>query len=121
MSRFVKVLAVSILLFAVIIINPFKASYGQSLTPITLFLGYIPNIQFAPVYDAVEKGYFQQNGIDVKLEHGYDETDGLNRIAANKLQFGLISGEQVILARANGAPVTYVYRWYQHFPVGVAV
>jgi NitT/TauT family transport system substrate-binding protein len=94
---------------------------GQAMTPVTLFLGYIPNVQFAPVYVAMERGYFKQAGIDLTLENSFDETDGVTRIATNKLQFGLISGEQVILARAQGAPVVYVFRWYQRFPVGVVV
>ena len=92
----------------------------SSLTPLTLFLGYIPNIQFAPIYLAVERGYFAAQGLNVTLEHSYNETDGLTRIGVNQLQFGIISGEQVILARAKGAPAVYVYRWYQRFPVGVA-
>jgi NitT/TauT family transport system substrate-binding protein len=91
------------------------------LTPITLFLGYIPNVQFAPVYVAIEQGFFRENGIALTIEHGFDETDGLTRIATNNLQFGMISGEQVLLARAQGAPVKYFFRWYQRFPVGVVV
>ncbi|HVO41019.1 MAG TPA: ABC transporter substrate-binding protein [Aggregatilineales bacterium] len=120
MSRQLKWLFVA--LVAALALRPALAQTAPAAdTPVTLFMGYLPNIQFAPVYVAVERGYFKADGIDIKLEHGFDETDGLNRIATNKLQFGLISGEQVILARANNAPVTYVFRWYQRFPVGVAV
>src|SRR5258708_18207351 len=97
------------------------AATSQALTPLTLFLGYIPNVQFAPVYVAVDRGYFKAAGVDVKLEHSYDETDGLTRIGTNQLQFGLVSGEQGILARAKGAPVVYVFRWYQRFPVVIVV
>jgi NitT/TauT family transport system substrate-binding protein len=89
--------------------------------PVTLFLGYIPNVQFAPIYVALEKGYFAEQGIDLTIEHSFDETDGLTRIGTNRLQFGMISGEQVLLARSQGAPVVYVFRWYQRFPVGVVV
>jgi len=92
---------------------------AQALTPVTLFLGYIPNVQFAPIYTAIDRGYFKDAGIDLKIENSFDETDGLTRIGTNKLQFGLISGEQVVLARAQKAPVVYVFRWYQRFPVGI--
>jgi NitT/TauT family transport system substrate-binding protein len=78
-------------------------------------------VQFAPIYVAMERGYFKDAGIDLKLEHSFNETDGLTRIGTNNLQFGLISGEQALLARAQGAPVVYVFRWYQKFPVGVVV
>ncbi|MCC7205668.1 MAG: ABC transporter substrate-binding protein [Anaerolineae bacterium] len=95
------------------------AAGSGALTPITLFLGYIPNVQFAPVYVALDQGFFRDEGIDLSLEHGFDETDGLTRIATGNLQFGMISGEQVLLARSQGAPVKYVFRWYQRFPVAV--
>jgi len=89
------------------------------LTPITLFLTYTWNIQFAPLYVAKELGYFREAGIDVTIEHSFDEVAGLTRIATDNLKFGVISGEQVLLARAQGAPVTYVFAWYQKFPVGI--
>src|SRR3954470_12864276 len=87
---------------------------------LTFFLTYIPNIQFAPVYVAIEKGYFADAGLNVTLQSG-DEPDGINLIAANQLQFGFASGEQVIAARAQGRPVRSVYEWFQKYPVGVLV
>jgi NitT/TauT family transport system substrate-binding protein len=91
---------------------------AQTATDLTLFMTFIPNIQFAPVYVALEKGYFSDADINLTIQHG-DEPDGLNLIAAGELQFGVIGGEQVILARANDRPVVYVYEWFQKFPVGV--
>jgi NitT/TauT family transport system substrate-binding protein len=91
----------------------------ETAKPITLFVGYVHNVQFAPLYVAIEHGYFKKHGIDLTIETSFDETDGLTRIGVNKLQFGLISGDQVLLARAKAAPVVYVFRWYQRFPVGV--
>lgn len=96
-----------------------RPSAQAQLPALTLFLGYIPNVQFAPIYVALDRGYFAQQGLNVTLEHSANETDGLTRISVNQLQFGVISGEQVILARAKGAPSVYVYEWYQRFPVGI--
>jgi NitT/TauT family transport system substrate-binding protein len=84
----------------------------------TFFLTFVPNIQFAPVYVALEKGYFADAGLNVTLEYG-EENVGVDLIAANERQFGLISGEEVIKARANGRPVVYVYEWFQKYPVGI--
>ena len=86
----------------------------------TLFLTFVPNIQFAPVYVALEKSDFKAVNLDIQIQHG-NESDGVDLIAANQLQFGLISGEEVIKARANDRPVVLVYEWFQKYPVGIVV
>jgi len=63
-------------------------SGNETLTTIRLPMGYIPNIQYAPFYVAVEKGYFREAGIEIDF----------GNYAANKAR---LVGEQLFTVRSD--------------------
>ncbi|HEX7434341.1 MAG TPA: ABC transporter substrate-binding protein, partial [Anaerolineaceae bacterium] len=57
-----------------LLISGCSAKPTASLTQVRLPLGYIPDIQFAPLYVAVQRGYFRDAGIQVTFDYSM-ETD----------------------------------------------
>lgn len=97
---------------------PVVEPQSQSLRPITLGVGFVPNVQFAPFYVGIEKGFFAEEDIDLSMEYGF-ENDYLKLVASDELQFIIASGDQLVLGRAQDLAVKYVLNWYTSYPVTI--
>lgn len=89
-----------------------------SLQKVRLGVGYIPDVQFAPLYVAQQNGFYAAEGLDVQIEYGF-ENDFVALAAQGEREFAVASGDQVILARAQGLPIKYIMKWYQRYPVAL--
>ncbi|HEY0754003.1 MAG TPA: ABC transporter substrate-binding protein [Ktedonobacteraceae bacterium] len=116
-------LLVSFLLTACGSATPATTSTGSSKPPLTnvsIGLGYIPDIQFAPFYVAVKKGFYQEAGLNVSLNHGI-VTDLFGEMIAGKDTFVFAGGDDTLVARSKGLPVTDIATIYPTYPVSLIV
>lgn len=76
----------------------------KGLEPITVILDYIPNTNHTGMYVALEKGYYEEQGLDVKIiEPSEGATSTL--IAVEKGDFGISYQEDVTLAKTAQDPL----------------
>jgi NitT/TauT family transport system substrate-binding protein len=91
----------------------------EALVDVRLTMGYRPDVQFAPLYVATTNSHYAEAGLAVEFVH-LPETEAVQLVGANEIQFAIVSGEQVLLARSQGLPIVYVMAWWQDNPIGVA-
>ena len=91
---------------------------SASLTQVSVVMGYIPHVQFAPWYLADKKGYFAAAGIKVNYNWGF-ELDGIKLVGANQAEFAMLGGDQVLQARGQNIPLVYVANYYNSFPISL--
>jgi NitT/TauT family transport system substrate-binding protein len=114
-----------LLLGVVLLIGALPAAgRGQSrpLRPWTLILDFVPTGEYIPHYTALEKGWYRDEGLDVKIVRGQGSGDTVKRIAAGQGEVGIADISALIAARANtDVKVKAVALWYRRPPHGVFV
>jgi NitT/TauT family transport system substrate-binding protein len=83
--------------------------------PLTVGLGYIPSVQFAPFYLADEAGYYRDAGLDVTFQNQIDP-QLITLIGQGAVDIGMGDGTSVIPARSQEIPVRYAATIYAQFP-----
>jgi len=86
---------------------------GGKLTPVTFMLNWTPNTYHSGVYIALDRGWYRDAGLDVKIiEPAAGGTAQV--LAAGKADFGVMAQEEIIPARAEGVPVVALAALIQH-------
>ncbi|HYC07638.1 MAG TPA: ABC transporter substrate-binding protein [Candidatus Binatia bacterium] len=96
-------------------VAPASPSTPATTTKLTVGLGYIPSVQFAPFYLAAQAGYYRDAGLDVTFQNGND-ADLVRLVGTGSVDIGLADGTSVIPAVSQGIPVRYVATIYAKFP-----
>lgn len=89
-------------------------SNDKELEEISIMLDWYPNAVHSALYVAQEKGYFEEAGLDVKIEMPADTNDPLKLAATGKVDLAISYEKQTILSRAEGIPVVPVAAYVRH-------
>ena len=87
-----------------------------ALRKLTIGLTYIPNVQFSPFYVAVAAGLFTERGLDVTLRHHGAQEDAFGAMLAGKEDVVFASGDEAVVASANGSTLSTFGTGFQQFP-----
>ncbi len=103
---------ISFMLISVITVSDIHA--GETLN---YRLKWLFNTSVAGDIYADDRGFFQKEGLDVKVKEGGPERDAIRELELGHAQFGVASADQVIRALSKGAPVVVLVQLFQINPL----
>lgn len=91
----------------------------QERTSVVLMLDWVPNTNHTGIFVAQEKGYFEENGLEVQIIQP-GEVYAEQAVIGGKADFGVSHQEQVTIVRADGVPVVSIAAMIHHNTSGFA-
>jgi NitT/TauT family transport system substrate-binding protein len=92
---------------------------AQGKQKVTLLLNWYLYSEHAPFFLGKQRGYFEQEGIDLDIQEGRGAGVTVQAVAAGSAQFGYADVATMIKAGARGAPVVAVGVLLQTSPMAV--
>jgi NitT/TauT family transport system substrate-binding protein len=111
----VRRIVASALIVSTILLGP-NASRALDRVTLTTDFGYYGRNAF--FFEALDRGYYRDAGLEVKIVRGQGSADAIRQVGAGNAMFGFADAGTLILARANDQipvkPVAAVYRKPSH-------
>ncbi len=90
--------------------------------PITFQADWYPQPEHGGFYDALAKGFYKDEGLDVKILPGGPYVNDEALVASGSIQFAMQSSDHILQAIANaGEPLVAIGATMQHDPQGIMV
>jgi NitT/TauT family transport system substrate-binding protein len=86
------------------------------LTPITLQTDWYPQPEHGGFYNALLKGYYKDEGLDLHIVPGGPYVVAEQQVAANAAQFAMGSSDKILVSASNGLPLVAVAATMQQDP-----
>ena len=91
------------------------ATPATALTPVAMQLRWKHQFQFAGYYAALEKGFYQNAGLDVTLKEGGSSISATEEVLQGRAQFG-VTNSGLVKTYLTGQPVLMLAPIVQHSP-----
>ena len=98
-----------------------KQAASSGLFPVTLQTDWYPQPEHGGFYEALLKGYYKQEGLDVTISPGGPMIIGDQQVASGAATFAMESSDQVLVSVSHGLPLVAVAATLQRDPQGVMV
>jgi len=96
-----------------------NSAWSQSKDRVVLMLNWYVTGQHAPLFLGKEKGYFEQEGIDLVIQEGRGSGPTTQAVAAKNVTLGYVDIGTMIKIAAKGAPVKAIGVALQKSPMAV--
>jgi len=90
---------------------------GNSPRKIRLALNWKPEPEFGGFYAAL----YEKHGLDVEILPGGAGTPTVQMVGAGTGEFGILSGDELVVARSRGNDVVALFTAFQHDPLAIMV
>jgi NitT/TauT family transport system substrate-binding protein len=81
---------------------------GAKLTKVRLQTDWFPQPEHGGYYQALAKGFYAEEGLDVEILPGGPNAQVMSSVALGRVEFGMTNGDDVIVSIARGVPVKMI-------------
>ena len=89
---------------------------AEPLEKMRLQLKWFSSFQFAGYYMALEKGYYEQSGLEVEIIERDPSKNNIIQVVDGEAEYG-VADSAVLLYRAQGKPIKILASIFQHSPL----
>lgn len=115
---FLKLFLIFSTIISFIFFTSITKTFSQDIKEVKLAIGFIPHVQFTPLYVGIEKGIYKKYGIDLKIDYGFG-IDVFSLLTTDKIDIGLSDSDQLIIAGSKGIELKAIFQYYQKYPVTI--
>lgn len=88
---------------------------------VLLQLNWVAEPEFGGFYAARDNGHYRQAGLEVEIRAGGAGSNVIQMVERGTVPFGIVSADEIIIARAKGSDLVGVFATYQNCPQGIMV